>query len=187
MNPAGLARKIFWKRACIYVCAVAIAVVFLVLAHVAAAVEIGYLSMLENGEKLADELAQNQALELFLYILAFLIVPTAALAFFTNTALAGSEKKLRLKLNELPTEQRMDGYRVFRRQYLWYLLGCLALGGASIAFAASFQVYWVAVSATSLMLVLAITLLMVAFLPNPHRQKKPPKDEEPKERKELIL
>ena len=187
MNPAGLARKIFWKRACIYVCAVAIAVVFLVLAHVAAAVEIGYLSMLENGEKLADELAQNQALELSLYILGILIAPTAVLAFFTNAALAGSEKKLRLKLNEGPAEQRMKTYQVFRRQYLWYLLGCLALGGSAIAFAASFHVYMVAIVTTAIMLVLVITLLMVAFLPDPHRQKKPPKDEEPKERKELIL
>ena len=185
MKSSGMVRTLFWKRISIYVCAAVITAVFLVLEHVAAAVEIGYLSMLENGEKLASDLAQNQALELFLYILAFLIVPTAVLAFFTNTALAGSEKKLRPKLNEGPAEQRMEVYRTFRRQYLWYLLGCLALGASAIAFAASFQAYAIAISATSLMLVLMIAMLMIAFLPNPDRKKKPP--EEPKERKELIL
>ena len=185
MITAGQVRKLFWKRVSIYVCAAAITVVFLVLEHVAAAVEVGYLSLLENGEKLADELAQNQALELFLYILAFLLVPSAVLAFFTNTALSSSEKKLRPQLNEGPAEQRMEVYRIFRRQYIWYLFGCLALGGAAVAFAASFHVYWIAVSATSLMLILVIAMLMVSFIPNPHKQKKQPKEE--KERKELIL
>ena len=184
MKPAKLARSVFWKRAVIYVLAAVLFAVFLVLAHVASAVEFGYLATLEDGE----ELAQNQGLELVLIIIAFLIVPVSVLAFAMNSFLAGSERKAIQKLGEYPTEQRMEMYRLFRRQYVWYLLGCLAVGGAAIAIPATFHVYLLAMLTSVMLLVVLIIVLMCAFLPAPSWQRNQKKrEEDQKERKELIL